>query len=1315
MVALVAVAAFAGLRRATESEVVWNFANGEWVVSDLGIAMPKANSATYIEEPITNQGITMTTYKSTNFPGFFLNSDGTETSLRVYKIKNESKGAIEFSVAEGTKLTKIVMNGDSKLLQLVADKGTIEMSNSNKTLTWTSEEGVQSVKFENNNASNTVRINDITFTKVTEEPVAQESWTVAGSNTDLFGTSWDPTATANDMTLVEGLYTWSKSDVTLPAGDVKFKVAKNHSWDESYPTEDYKLNIEKSGKYDVAITFNAESKEVIATATLKEEVEVDPVYVGVGVEELWGTAWDANNEANKLTKGDDGKFRITKEGLFLEVGEYGYKIVKDGSWIPDGTGNEQKLAIAEKGIYTVTLTVDPADDSYLAEAEKTASIMTIAEAQAAEAGTEVLIEGVVYASAATGAVIKDDTDVIYYYNKANALTIGQKVLVKGAVSVYGGANQLNSEAEITELGTVDGVVQPEAVEMKEADFTALAGVTTVERKYVTYQGTLSISNGKYFNISIGESTVMGSLVKPNEDLSELDGKTVVVKGYQMYTTTTNQGQQYVYTVATSVEAVPEPVAYSSSINIEQFVLENTVSAIDEFKAELTKCNIAYEYFEFDNNNTLDGLNEEKADRNEPFLGLKVKTQGATVKVTLEKGKVLNVKFGCINDPVNVTVDGEAAGEPIAANKAGGYIFTLQAADADREVAFTTTTAKAVIFKQIMIGEDIANVVLPPAPINVEDGYYLAGTMNNWKPTADDVFVENSEVPGEYMLTKELTAETEIKVVKIESKAISAWYPAEAGNYKVTADGKYDIYFRPAGNSDWENGFFYLAKNSSVEPGTVDVPADGDIAAAIAEAAAGDDVTTVTLNLAKDAKYAVTAPIATSKSIVINGNGATIDASGLTTASLFTYSAPTVPASAPHRATIKDAWATAPNPTIEINGVNVEKLAKPLFSYKESTLVRMNISVTDAKVEVTDNVFVFDIASSGACVENFSIDKSTFYATTATTNAFFSTQSAKKAKDVYDAIASTDILQTIKISNSTIYNFAKAKNFFTLAANNQTYLKFDVQNNIFVNCGKNGQVIKGINGGQNGKNPTWIVKGNAFNCDYDAQGAAIDRTDTSAAESTGDEAEPVQDSVAGIVTFTDAANGDFNGEFQLADGAVAPETLGAPAWTITFVPYVAPIEVDKLYIIGTGTASGWSGTTEVVFNETTQAFEYEANVTEDTYLAFGDAEFNPIDWDAFNNKHRYSLAATGNVEPTIGEAQQLVLGDSQACILLKTPGKYTLSVTKDLKLTVTATSTGINAVKAAHLKDAQIYTISGQRVEKAQKGLYIVNGKKVVIK
>ena len=53
------------------------------------------------------------------------------------------------------------------------------------------------------------------------------------------------------------------------------------------------------------------------------------------------------------------------------------------------------------------------------------------------------------------------------------------------------------------------------------------------------------------------------------------------------------------------------------------------------------------------------------------------------------------------------------------------------------------------------------------------------------------------------------------------------------------------------------------------------------------------------------------------------------------------------------------------------------------------------------------------------------------------------------------------------------------------------------------------------------------------------------------------------------------------------------------------------------------------------------------------------------------------------------------------------------VTKSCTVTVVANATGINAVEA----DAEtvIYDLTGRRVEKMQKGIYIVNGKKVVLK
>jgi hypothetical protein len=129
---------------------------------------------------------------------------------------------------------------------------------------------------------------------------------------------------------------------------------------------------------------------------------------------------------------------------------------------------------------------------------------------------------------------------------------------------------------------------------------------------------------------------------------------------------------------------------------------------------------------------------------------------------------------------------------------------------------------------------------------------------------------------------------------------------------------------------------------------------------------------------------------------------------------------------------------------------------------------------------------------------------------------------------------------------------------------------------------------------------------------------------------------------------------------------------------------------------------------MTFNEADQAFEYELENADKIYITFGDAEFT--DWGDFNANHRFAIAGGDNVAP-VGEEFTLVKVEGT---LVLEAGAYKISVTKTLKCTITTTS-GINAVKADALKDAQIYTISGQRVDKAQKGLYIVNGKKVVIK
>ena len=176
---------------------------------------------------------------------------------------------------------------------------------------------------------------------------------------------------------------------------------------------------------------------------------------------------------------------------------------------------------------------------------------------------------------------------------------------------------------------------------------------------------------------------------------------------------------------------------------------------------------------------------------------------------------------------------------------------------------------------------------------------------------------------------------------------------------------------------------------------------------------------------------------------------------------------------------------------------------------------------------------FDFNGGGA-IGAFNIKKSTIWAANATTQSLFSTQSGNKATEAGYTT------QNFAIDNSLIYNIAKGKNFYTHRQANQTWLAYYLRNSIVVNSGKSGQFVKGMNQGQSGKNPKWTISGNAFF--FDVDGALVDQ---SANESTGDEEEPVQNSIAGSIEFTDLTTGDFSATFTLAEGIEEPNSLGDP--------------------------------------------------------------------------------------------------------------------------------------------------------------------------
>jgi len=182
-----------------------------------------------------------------------------------------------------------------------------------------------------------------------------------------------------------------------------------------------------------------------------------------------------------------------------------------------------------------------------------------------------------------------------------------------------------------------------------------------------------------------------------------------------------------------------------------------------------------------------------------------------------------------------------------------------------------------------------------------------------------------------------------------------------------------------------------------------------------------------------------------------------------------------------------------------------------------------VIIDGSTIQVAADVTVFDF-TKGSIPSYFNITASTFWAPTPTSKEFFKSQGGQKATDMGD-----DAIENFEFTNSTFYNLTKGKNFFSHRNSNQKWLAYTVKDCIFVNCGKSGQTVRGMNGGQGGSNPTWVISGNVFN---------YEGSDTSEKESTGDDTELVMDSKAVVVNFADPDNGDFT---------QAEVSVGDPRW------------------------------------------------------------------------------------------------------------------------------------------------------------------------
>lgn len=105
-----------------------------------------------------------------------------------------------------------------------------------------------------------------------------EKWTIAGDES-LLGSDWDVNNISNNLYTTDGVnYSLTKNEIVLSKGTYQYKVFKDNSTQESYPSSNASLSINEDGVYNVKFTFNTTTKELAASATKVEINDASSEY-----------------------------------------------------------------------------------------------------------------------------------------------------------------------------------------------------------------------------------------------------------------------------------------------------------------------------------------------------------------------------------------------------------------------------------------------------------------------------------------------------------------------------------------------------------------------------------------------------------------------------------------------------------------------------------------------------------------------------------------------------------------------------------------------------------------------------------------------------------------------------------------------------------------------------------------------------------------------------------------------------------------------------------------------------------------------------
>ena len=181
-----------------------------------------------------------------------------------------------------------------------------------------------------------------------------QTYTVAGSDAQALGTTWDPGNTSNNMTLYSGNMYYLLKTVTYSSNtNGEYKITVNNNWTVSYGANGGSDNVSysvNSGTGYVCFAFNSSSHVPHMVSSLQ-----NVIVTGSDTQAL-GVSWGHTNTSNKMSTTDGITYTLVRNVDYTAAtNNLQCKVCINGSdYYGTSTGGNVYYNIPSAGSYTVT-------------------------------------------------------------------------------------------------------------------------------------------------------------------------------------------------------------------------------------------------------------------------------------------------------------------------------------------------------------------------------------------------------------------------------------------------------------------------------------------------------------------------------------------------------------------------------------------------------------------------------------------------------------------------------------------------------------------------------------------------------------------------------------------------------------------------------------------------------------------------------------------------------------------------------------------------------------------------------------------------